>query len=43
MVEHHPECINLKDEDGCTPLHIAVLGNHFTSATVLMKQVDIYQ
>ena len=43
ILSHHPNCINLKDsENGCTPLHCAILrGNHGIVA-YLLKQVRAF-
>ena len=41
MVENHPECANAKDENGLTPLHNAVLNNHFNAVSMLLKQVPM--
>ena len=38
-VEHFPNFINLKDHEGKTPLHIAIVNNHFHLATYLMEKV----
>ena len=42
IMEVHPELINLKDDDGCTPLHVATLQDHNCDiATYIMQQVFI--
>lgn len=38
-VEHCPDLINLKNEEGKTPLHLTILSNHFHLASYLMERV----
>ena len=39
MLDHHPECINLKDTENCTPLHRAILKRSKGVALYLLQQV----
>lgn len=32
-----PQLMNLKDEGGCTPLHLAILNGHVACAKLLIK------
>ena len=41
-IEYFPELVNLKDDDGKTPLHIAIANDHFHLATYLMEMVSIF-
>lgn len=39
MVERRQDLINHKDDDGCTPLHLAILEDESDIATYLIQQV----
>ena len=39
-IEKFPEHFNLKNDEEQTPLHLAILNNHFHLATYLMEKVQ---
>lgn len=41
-IEHRPQFINLKDEEGATPLLLAIAHDHCHVASYLMEKVNIH-
>ncbi|XP_019848978.1 PREDICTED: E3 ubiquitin-protein ligase MIB2-like [Amphimedon queenslandica] len=37
FIKRNPECVNLKKDDGLTPLHLACLNNHLDVATTIAE------
>ena len=42
FIKRNSECVNLKKDDGLTPLHLACLNNHLDIATTIAECVSIF-
>ena len=42
FIKRNSECVNLKKDDGLSPLHLACLNNHLDVATTIAECVSIF-